>query len=78
MLVLAQQFGFYMVYTVVLNASYEVRSCLLLNDFMLSCRFHVFLNNLFLPRVDNISNVEPTLSVAWMAPLKEYINLLWT
>ena len=43
-------FGFYMVYTVVLNASYEIKSCLLLNDFMLSCFFHVCLNNFFVPR----------------------------
>ena len=42
-------FGFYMVYTVVLNASYEIKSCLLLNDFTFSCCFHVFLNKFFLP-----------------------------
>ena len=41
-----------MVYTVVLNASYEIKSCLLLNNFMFSCWFHVFLNNFFLSRVD--------------------------
>ena len=41
-----------MVYTVVLNASYEIKSCLLLNDFIFSCCFHVFLNNFFVPRVD--------------------------
>ena len=41
-------FGFYMVYTVVLNASYEIKSCLLLNDFMFSCYFNV----IFLPRVN--------------------------
>ena len=40
-------FGFYMVYTAVLNASYEIKSCLLLNDFMFLCCFHVFLNNFF-------------------------------
>ena len=61
-----------MVYTVVLNALYEIKSCLLLNDFMFSCCFHVFLNNFFVPLVDvnrggvgvQISNVESTLSVA--------------
>ena len=37
-------FGFYMVYALVSNASYEIRSCLLLNDYMFSCCFHVFLN----------------------------------
>ena len=45
-------FGFYMVYTAVLNASYEIKSCLLLNNFMFSCCFHVFLNSFFVPRVD--------------------------
>ena len=57
------------------------KSCLLLNDFMFSCCFCVFLNNFFVPLVDvnrggvgvQISNVESTLSVAqwvWMAPLR--------
>ena len=41
-------FGFYMVCTVVLNASHETKSCLLLNDFLFSCCFHVF----FVPLVD--------------------------
>ena len=49
-------FDFYMDFTVlvftVLNASYEIRSCLLLNDFMFSCFFHIFLNNFFVPWVD--------------------------
>ena len=46
--------------------------CLLLNGFIFSCCFHVFLKNFFMPRVDinregmgvQISNVESTLSVA--------------
>ena len=77
-------FGFYMVYTVVLNASYEIESYLL-NDFMFSCCFHVFLN-IFLCHgwtltkgwvgVEvQISNVESTLNVAqwvWMTPLREF------
>ena len=38
-----RDFGFYMVYTVVYNASYEIKSCLFLNDFMLlSCIFKQF------------------------------------
>ena len=41
-----------MVYTAVLNASHEIKSCPLLNDFMLSCCFHVFLNNFFVVQVD--------------------------
>ena len=41
-----------MVYTAVLNASYEIKSCLLLSDFIFSCCFHVILNNFFVPRVD--------------------------
>ena len=58
-------------------ASYEVKSCLLLNDFMFSCCFHEFSNIFLLSRVDvmdinrgrgeggvQISNVESTLSVA--------------
>ena len=38
---------------IILNASYEIRSCLLLNNFMFSCCFHVFLNNFFVPWVDD-------------------------
>ena len=81
MLVLGQRFCFYMVYTVVLDVSYEIKICLSLNDFMFSCSFHVFLNNFFVPRVDDnkrggfqISNVESTLSEAQrvcMAPLSK-------
>ena len=61
-------FDFYMVYTVVLNASYKIKSCLLLNDFMFSCCFHVCLNNFFCATGGirggfQISNVESTL--AW-------------
>ena len=64
--------GSYMVYNVVLNASYEVRSCLLLNGFMFPCCFHTFLNNFFVPQVDanrrwvgvEISNVQSKLSMA--------------
>ena len=36
MLVLQQPLWFYMVYTVVLNASYEIKSCLSLNNFIFS------------------------------------------
>ena len=63
-----------MIYTVVLNASYEIKSCLLLNDFMFPCCFCVFLNNFFVPQVDvnrieggwgvQISNIESMLSMA--------------
>ena len=71
-----------MVYTVVLNASYEVKSCLLLNDFMFSCCFYEFSNNFLGPRVDvnrgglevQVSNIESMLSMAqwvWMAPVKK-------
>ena len=35
-------FGFYMIFTVVLYASYEIKSCLLLNDFVFSCCFMYF------------------------------------
>ena len=64
-----------MVYTVVLNASYEIKSCALLSDFMFSCCFHVnfffFLNNFFCTtgrRQEGgvsvqISNVESALSM---------------
>ena len=45
-------FVFYMFYTVVLNASYEIKICLLLNDFTFPCCFHVFLNNFFVSQVD--------------------------
>ena len=45
-------FGFYMLYAVILNASYEIKSCLSINDFMFSCYFHVFLDNFFVPRVN--------------------------
>ena len=38
-----------MIDTVVLNASYEIKSSLLLNDLMFSCSFHIFLNNFFVP-----------------------------
>ena len=41
-----------MIYTAVLNASFEIKNYLLLNDFMFSCCFDVFLNNFFVPRVD--------------------------
>ena len=41
-----------MFYTVVLNALYEIESCLLLNDVMFSSCFHVFLNYLFVPQED--------------------------
>ena len=69
-----------MIYAVVLNASYEIRSCLLLNDFMFSYCFHVLFDNFFVPRVDvnrgwvgvQYFNVKSTFSVAqwiWMAPL---------
>ena len=37
---------------VVLNASYEIKSCLLLNNLTFSCCLHVFLNNFLVPRVD--------------------------
>ena len=66
-----------MVYTIVLNASYEIKSYLLLNDFMFSCCFHELSNIFLVSRVDvmdvnrgrgkggvQISNVESTLSVA--------------
>ena len=37
---------------VVLNASYEIKSCLLLNNSTFSCCLHVFLNNFLVPRVE--------------------------
>ena len=37
---------------VVYNASYKIKSCLLLKEFMFSCCFHLFLNNFFVPPVD--------------------------
>ena len=50
----------------VYNASYEIKSCLLLKDFMFSCCFRLFLNNFYVPLVNvnrgavgaQISNVD--------------------
>ena len=59
-----------LVYTIVLNAPYEIRSCLLLNDFMFSC---CLLSCIFV----FISNAESTLNVAqwvWMVPLTRSAN----
>ena len=63
--------------TLVLNASYEIKNCLLLNDLLFLCCFHVFF---FVPQVDvnrggvgvQISNIKLILNVAqwvWMVPL---------
>ena len=66
---------FFCFFSVVLNASYEIQTCLLLNDFI-SC-YHVAFMYYFVPRVDvnragvgvPISNAESTLSVAqWSLP----------
>ena len=64
-----------MVYSVVLNASYEIKNCLLVNDFMFSSCFHVVFNNFLFHGWtltegageewgSQLSNAESTLSVA--------------
>ena len=69
--------------TLVLNASYEIKNCLLLNDLLFLCCFHVFF---FVPQVDvnrggvgvQISNAESMLNVAqwvWMAPLIRFLTI---
>ena len=51
LLVIEQRFWF--LHGLVLNASYEITSSLLLlNDFIFSCCFHVILSSVFVPQVD--------------------------
>ena len=68
---------------VVYNVSHEIKSCLLLKDFMFSCCFHLFLNNFFVPsvgvnggavrvQISNVDIVSCTMSLD-DSPLTDFI-----